>query len=211
MKKLIISMLVVVMALAGCLTILAACNGGGSSDYDHTIIFYSSQGTSYVPITAKAIAEFEKKYPGWTVTHSTQGGYDDVLNKVRSDLQAGLQPDLAYCYADHVALYNRSKAVVHLDNLIASDIAVTTADDETGILGLTKEQEDDFIEGYYAEGAAFGDDHMYMLPFSKSTELMYYNKDFFTANNIELPDHWFASDGKQGQQPRRTTRRVFHP
>ena len=34
---------------------------------------------------------------------------------------------------------------------------------------------------------------MYTLPFSKSTEVLYYNKTFFDANNLSVPDHWFST------------------
>ena len=46
----------------------------------------------------------------------------------------------------------------------------------TSFHNLTAEQQADFIEGYYAEGKQFGDGLMYTMPFSKSTEVMYYNK-----------------------------------
>ena len=32
---------------------------------------------------------------------------------------------------------------------------------------------------------------MYSMPFSKSTEVLYYNKTFFTEHNIPVPTHWF--------------------
>lgn len=57
-------------------------------------------------------------------------------------------------------------------------------------MGLTAEQQADFIEGYYNEGRQFGDGLMYTMPFSKSTEVLYYNKTFFDANGIEVPTTW---------------------
>ena len=69
----------------------------------------------------------------------------------------------------------------------------TYINDET--VGLTEAQIKDFIAGYYAEGTQFGDEtKMYSLPFSKSTEVMYYNKTFFEANGLSVPDHWFSTD-----------------
>lgn len=35
---------------------------------------------------------------------------------------------------------------------------------------------------------------MYSLPFSKSTELLYYNETFFTENNIQVPTHWWCDE-----------------
>ena len=63
----------------------------------------------------------------------------------------------------------------------------------SGILGKvqpTQEQIDDFIAGYYNEGKQFEDGKMYTLPFSKSTEVLYYNKTFFDAHGLQLPKTW---------------------
>jgi len=89
-----------------------------------------------------------------------------------------------------VALYNLAKAVTTLDSMIDSKIEVKRADGSTEILGLTDEQKADFIEGYYNEGKQYGDGLMYTLPLSKSTEVLYYNKTFFDANNIAVPTTW---------------------
>lgn len=81
-------------------------------------------------------------------------------------------------------------AVATLDGLINSQIEVARADGTAEILGLTDEQKADFIPGYYAEGTQFGDGLMYTMPFSKSTEVLYYNKTFFDANGLTVPTTW---------------------
>ena len=70
---------------------------------------------------------------------------------------------------------------------------ITRADSSKEVLGLTAEQKADFIQGYYNEGRQFGDGLMYTMPLSKSTEVLYYNKTFFDANEIPVPDHWFST------------------
>lgn len=215
MKKLFAIVLTLALVSTACIA-LVACTGPSNAvnfevpaeGYDGspvTVTFYSSMGQDYEKVFNAYVAEFNELFPNITVDHQRLGGYDDVRNQIRTELSNGQSPSFAYCYADHVALYNRSRSVVHLDDLIASDITVTHADGTTEVLGLTDEQKADFIEGYYAEGSAFGDDHMYLMPFSRSTELMYYNLDFFTKNNISVPDHWFASDGKEGLESSDTT------
>ena len=118
------------------------------------------------------------------------GGYDDVRDQISTEITVGNQPNIAYCYPDHVALYNLAKAVTTLDGLIDSEITVTRADGSTEILGLTQAQKDDFIAGYYKEGQQFGDGAMYTMPLSKSTEVLYYNKTFFDANGLTVPATW---------------------
>ena len=136
------------------------------------------------------IAEFNLLYPNIKIEWTQVGGYDDVRDQISKELRAGNQPNLAYCYPDHVALYNITGGVQTLDALIESDIEITRADGTTEILGLTQEQEDAFIDGYYEEGRAFGDGKMYTLPFSKSTEVLYYDKTYFEANDLQVPTTW---------------------
>ena len=136
-------------------------------------------GTNLTPVLEAAIAEFNKTYPNITVESVNVGGYDDVRDQISTEITVGNQPNIAYCYPDHVALYNLAQAVTTLDSLI-----------DHPELGLTAEQKADFIEGYYNEGKQFGDGLMYTLPLSKSTEVLYYNKTFFEANGLTPPTTW---------------------
>lgn len=157
-----------------------------------TLKFYHTMGSNLTDVLNLYIKEFNKLYPNITIEHSQVGGYDDVRDNIKTELATpqGTDANIAYCYPDHVALYNIPGAVANLDNLIASEIEVTHADGTTERLGLTQEQIDDFIPGYYNEGKAFGDDLMYSMPFSKSTEVLYYNKTFFDANGLSVPTTW---------------------
>ena len=162
--------------------------GGFDPTKEVTITFGHTMGADSVAIVKKHIEEFNKIYPNIKVELQSKGGWSDICSAVTNDINAGLQPNIVYCYPDHVAMYNLSKSVVTLDNLIASDLAVG----DTGeILGLTDAQKADFIEGYYNEGTVFGDGLMYTMPFSKSTEILYYDADFFAAHpELKVPTTW---------------------
>lgn len=163
---------------------------GGYDGSAVTITFYNTMGSNLAAVLDAYIPEFNKLYPNITVNYTSVGSYDDVRDQIAQELTVGNRPNIAYCYPDHVALYNLAKAVTTLDDLIASKETVTRADGSTETLGLTDEQIADFIEGYYNEGKQFGDGLMYTLPMSKSTEVLYYNKTFFDANNIPVPTTW---------------------
>lgn len=212
MKKLLVSVLVSVLLLTGMLTILAACEE--PIDYEHTIIFYSSQGDKLKTQTEFAIDQFEAKYPGWKVIHQTPGGYDQVRDKVLQDLRVGNQPDLAYCYPDHVALYLPSETVVNMTpyltstetvagkNVVVDDAQGTHSgtDDVNYRIGFTDKELEDFIPAYYEEGYArnfagyekygFKAQDMLTLPFVKSTELLFYNKDALDACGFQPAKTW---------------------
>ena len=156
-----------------------------------TITFSHTMGQALRDVLDMYIAEFNKMYPNITIEHSQIGSYDDVRDTIKTELTAGNQPNIAYCYPDHVALYNITKKVVPLDNFIESKIEVTDALGNTTVLGFTDEQIADFIPGFYKEGTAFdAAGTMYTLPMSKSTEVLYYNKTFFEANNLQVPTTW---------------------
>lgn len=156
-----------------------------------TINFYHTMSaTNLQPALNAAIEEFNKLYPNITVKHESIGSYNDVRDQIKTEISVGAQPNLAYCYPDHVALYNQAKAVRTLDDFINSDIEQVDALGNKTKLGLTDEQKADYIDGYYSEGQSFGDGKMYTLPFSKSTEVLYYNKTFFTENNLTVPTTW---------------------
>ena len=168
-----------------------------------TITFSHTMNATYQAVLDKYIAKFNEMYPNITIEHSQVGGYDEVRDQIKTELTAGNQPNIAYCYPDHVALYNVAKAVVPLNSFINSTIKVTDALGNETVLGLTQEQINDFIPGFYAEGAVFDNaGTMYTLPMSKSTEVLYYNKTAFDGwakkyaetgdekYNIKIPTTW---------------------
>lgn len=212
MKKILtkITVLVLAICLSGAVSLFAGCVGGGQIDYEHTIIFYTSQGDNLVSVTQNAINAFEAKYPGWKVEHTQPGGYDEVKDKIVSDLQVQTQPDLAYCYPDHVAQYLQTGKVVDLNKYLDStDTAKWTVTNEDGttqvvdtgkVIGYTEAELSDFVSRYYEEGIAtnftgydtygYTADAMLTLPFVKSTELMYYNADALKACGLQPATTW---------------------
>ena len=203
MKKRILSVLLLACMLLS-MVALAGCQKGGSNvlagnfaipengydGSDVTITFYHTMGTNLTEVLERYIAKFNELYPNIHIEHEQVGNYDDVRDRVKTELTVQNQPNIAYCYPDHVALYNMARGVVTLDDLIASEIKVTRADGSSEVLGLTKDQIANFIPGYYEEGKQFGDGLMYTLPMSKSTEVLYYNKTFFDANGLTPPSTW---------------------
>ena len=153
-----------------------------------TITFSHTMGEALRKELDKAIERFNEIYPNITVEHTQVGGYDEVRDQIKTELTAGNQPNIAYCYPDHVALYNVTKKVVPLDNFIESQIPDSATG---GIIGLTEEQKADFITSYYNEGTVFDvAGTMYTMPMSKSTEVLYYNATFFQENGLTVPTTW---------------------
>lgn len=206
MKKIAAILLMLVLCVGVGFTVFTSCvrkalpnfevpEEGFDTETPVTITFYHNMGQTLEKELDSAIAAFGELYPNITIEKHKLGTYNDLRDQITTQLGNSMSPNLAYCYPDHVATYNESRMVVTLDNLINSEIEVKRADGTTEILGYTKEQIDDFVEVFYEEGKCFGDDLMYLMPLSKSTEIMYYNQDFFDAHSdvISVPDHWIAN------------------
>ena len=155
-----------------------------------TINFYHTMGKTLTEVLDAWIPAFNAMYPNITIVHGSKGGYPELRDQITTELQGGNAPHIAYCYPDHVAMYRKSGAVASLDDYIASTKTVTKQDGTTEQMGLTQAQANGFVRAYYEEGRAYGDDKMYTLPYSKSTEVLYYNKTFFEANNLQVPKTW---------------------
>ena len=202
MTKRIVALLLIAVMTIGMLT---ACGGSGKKgaagdvvtaeggfdiNKPVTITFYHQMGAELQKILATAIEDFNKFYPNITIKAETMGDYDGILNQIQTEINVGNQPNLAYCYADHVATYNLGGAVQPLDSLIANTEVITRADGSTEVLGLTQEQIDDFIPAFYNDGRVYGDGKMYTLPVVRSTEALYYNKTFFEKHGLTVPTTW---------------------
>ncbi len=147
------------------------------------ITFYHTMNQYLKEILDYNIQRFNEIYPNIIVTNVSAGDYDGVEDQLVTSISAGKQVcDMAYCYPDHVALYNKANAVLTLDKYMNDPI-----------YGFTDDQIEDFVDAYWEEGKSFGDGKMYSLPLSKSTEVMYYDMDFFAEHDLEVPDHWFAT------------------
>ena len=205
MKRIIASLLLVVVLLTGVIGSLSSCEWipgnkkpaadfvmpeGGYDGSEITIKFYHTMGAALTSILTDAIASFNELYPNITVEHQSYGNYDALLSQINTEITVGNQPSLAYCYPDHVATYNVAGAVQALDELVNSTIVEERADGTTETIGYSAEQRADFIEAYWNEGLSYGDGKMYSIALAKSTEVLYYNKTFFEEHNLTVPTTW---------------------
>ena len=182
MKKFLSITLAIALILTSMMGLTTASASAFDAGYDGsevTIRFYHTMGSNLTTVLDAYIPEFNAIYPNIKVEYTSVGSYDDVRDQISTEIYVGAQPNIAYCYQDHVAMYNLAMAVQPLNELI-----------DHPEIGLTAEQKADFVPGYYAEGSMFGDGMMYTLPMSKSTEVLYYNKTFFDQNGLTVPTTW---------------------
>ena len=141
---------------------------------DTTVTIWTTIGqANRAPFDAalERLAELEPKLHVNNVYQSA--GYDELRNMVVQGFAANNYPDLVYCYPDHVADYIDAGKAVNLDPYINNPT-----------YGLTEEDKADYIEAFMAEGQEYSVEGTYSLPYSKSTEAMYYNRALL--NNLDL-------------------------
>lgn len=181
LKKLNKILGILLLCVLGC---FAASSCGDKEDSDKIVITYwHANGAELTKVLETIKAEFEAKYEGkYEVQLTSQGDYDALREQITSAISGGIAPTAAQTYPDHISLYLQGNALVALDEYI------NNSDPE---IGLSKEEQAQFIEGFWKEGTIYDKaGTRYGMPFNKSTELMYYNKDIFTKYSWDVPQTW---------------------
>ncbi len=163
---------------------------GNLKELNCEITFWHTIGKTNQNTLNEMIGEFNKIYPNIKISHSQQGGYDDVKKAVSNAIPAGTTPTMTYCYPDHVADYLPSDSVVKLDNYMNSTLIGLGVDN-----GLGDKDASDYIQTYLNEGNNYTKNGVklegyYSMPFSKSTEVLFYNKTIFDASGWSVPETW---------------------
>jgi len=186
-----LALLLCVLALS-----LAACHGSrGRVDFavpqafdtarQFEITFWAKNDTNktQTAIYKKAIDDFHALYPNINVSMKLYTDYGRIYNDVITNIATDTTPNVCITYPDHIATYlTGSNVVVPLDRLM-DDPAYGLGGSEVAFDGPTR---DEIIPQFLEECAFAGG--VYALPYMRSTEALYVNKDFVEALGYELPE-----------------------
>ena len=179
-----------------CLTALCGCHGSRGmgafvipEEFDETktyeLTFWAKNDTNkrQTAVYEKAIADFEELYPNIKVNMRLYTDYGRIYNDVITNISTGTTPDICITYPDHIATYmTGTNVVVPLDELFA--------DEKYGLGGSELKydgpRQDEIIPQFLDE-CAIGGTH-YALPYMRSTEALYINRDYVEALGYEVPD-----------------------
>ncbi len=178
---------------------LAGCSNGGASVVDTTlptddptsevtIKFWSCLGHAKSSNLSKIIDSFNTEYAGKykVVEETIAGDYDSLASGIKQKIAANEIPALSMGYPDNFSVYMGqsldSGALLRLDNFI---------NDKT--YGYTEEEIKDFVPAFYEEGGDYQFSGQWSMPMYKSTEIMYYNMNYFyganAANNAKFANN----------------------
>ena len=151
----------------------------------YEITFWAKNDTNKVQtaIYQKAISDFQTLYPNITVNIRLYTDYARIYNDVITNISTDTTPNVCITYPDHIATYlTGERTVVPLDDLLV--------DPNYGLGGSalrfdspTKEE----IVPQFLEECAIGG-VTYALPYMRSTEACYVNKDFVEKLGFTLPE-----------------------
>lgn len=174
----------------GTLMCLTACGGGGGTVVDQDlpaddptseveINFWHCLGHAKTTNLEKIVTKFNTDYAGKyrvKLTHLA-GDYDTLHDALKTKLASGEIPALTMGYPDSFSEYitkdMSESSILRLDNFIADPN-----------YGYTQAELDDFVPGFFAEGTGYQFDGTWSMPMYKSTEVMYYNKQYFAGSNV---------------------------
>ena len=189
-------------SLIGMSAILSGCGGGNNSGTDtkaeqkaesedkvaketgdsnalHLTFYYPvNVGGSAAALIEKICADFNAENKDIVVEPVYTGNYDDTVTKIQTAVQGGTPPDLFVSLATQRFTMASTGMAMPLDDLIASD-------DEG------KSYIDDFLPSFMED--SYVDGKIYSIPFQRSTEILYYNKDKFKEAGLDPespPKNW---------------------
>lgn len=189
------------LLLLGCL-LLTGCHGHLVSDErkiaeqytlpenfdtsrNYELVFWCKSDTNkYQTATyQKAIEDFQHLYPNVHITLRIYTDYTRIYTDVITNIATDTTPNVCITYPDHIATYlTGENTVVPLDELI-DDPRYGLAGSELLFDGPAKE---DLVPQFLSECAIGGT--TYALPFMRSTEACYVNKDYVEKLGFTLPD-----------------------
>ena len=194
--KMSIKVVILLALTLVCVTILASCHGsrrleafeipdGFDTNKQYEITFWAKNDNNKTQqeIYYKAIEDFEKIYPNIKVNLKPFVNYNDIYREVLTNIQTATTPNVCITYPDHIATYiSGENIVVPLDELMA--------DEKYGLGGsevrFDSPTADEMIDKFLAEGVIDGT--QYAIPFMRSTEACYINKDLVEALGYTVPD-----------------------
>ena len=191
-----ISLLVALLLSLSCLS-LFSCHGAKvtvppfevpeefDTSREYEIVFWSKNDTNLVQkgIYEDAAKAFEELYPNIHIVNRYYTNYNDIYKDAITNISTGTTPNIAISYPDHIATYNTGEnIIVPLDNLI-SDKNYGLGSDK---LLFDAPTEDEMVEKFLDEGNFGG--AQYAMPFMRSTEACYINRDLVEKLGYEVPD-----------------------
>ena len=194
--RIFVNMKMALILLAMALLTLTGCHGKKASaafevpetfdtakKYELTFWAKNDTNKTQTAIYEKAIRDFEAAYPNIKVNMRLYTDYSKIYNDVITNIATDTTPNVCITYPDHIATYMTGEnTVVCLDDLFG-DAKFGLGGSEVNFDSVRQEE---IVPEFLNECMIGG--HYYAVPYMRSTEACYVNKDFVEALGYEMPE-----------------------
>ena len=158
---------------------------------NYEITFWAKNDTNktQTDIYEKAIEDFQELYPNISVKIRLYTDYGKIYNDVITNIATATTPNVCITYPDHIATYMTGKNIVVPLDEIMTDEKYGFGGSELRFQGPTYDE----VIPKFLEECKIGDNH-YALPYMRSTEICYVNKDLVEALGYKLPEGMLTWD-----------------
>ena len=196
MRKIFIKSVALLLLAVICLSALAGCHKSTprkkfvspvefdtSKNYEITFWAKNESNINQVEVYQKAVSDFEALYPNIKVNLKIYTDYGRIYQDVITNISTDTTPNVCITYPDHIATYiTGQEAVVPLNQLIDNPKYGLGGSD----LEFDSPAKDEVISKFLDE-CKIGDTY-YALPYMRSTEACYINKDLVESLGYTLPE-----------------------
>jgi len=141
------------------------------------ISFWHAMGSATGDRLNEMVARFNKSQDKIEVVATNQGSYEEEAAKLQTAVAGNNAPDIAQLERAFNEPFATNGILADLNSYLAQ-------------AGMTK---DDFVQGLMGYSFYNNDGKMYTIPFSRSTPILYYNKDAFKEVGLDPekgPETW---------------------
>lgn len=151
-----------------------------------TIDFWHAMTGAQATELKQLASDFMAQNKDVTVNLVAQGGYTDLQQKLMAAAKAKQSPAMAMAYESWETNFIKNNLITDL-----------TPYKDNKTVGLSASSFNDFVK-VFRDSNTF-DGKLYSLPFNKSTEILFYNEDYFKQFGLSAPKTWdeLASDAQK--------------
>lgn len=151
--------------------------------YEITFWAKNENNATQRQVYADAVAAFEALHPNIKVTLRNFTDYGEIYNNVITNISTDTTPNVCITYPDHIATYMQGENVVVPLEAFINDEKYGLGGSEIKFDSPTLEE---IVPEFLNEGKIAG--VQYAIPFMRSTEACYVNKDLVESLGFTLPD-----------------------
>lgn len=154
-----------------------------SKSYEITFWAKNDSNKAQSNVYKKAIEDFQKLYPNIHISMKQYNDYSRIYNDVITNISTNTTPNICITYPDHIATYLSGINIIVPIDVYMDNEKYGLNGSEINFEAPTK---DEIVPEYLNECKFEG--AYYALPFMRSTEACYINKDFVNKLGYEIPD-----------------------